>query len=418
MDIFFAEVKKIFFQKLIWFLIALALIINVFIICSNLYYRDKIAYINEIASKTGIVINVDTLDKLQKLSDEKYKKLCKIYKNLTGKELTGMNDFSYQYIDKATSKDVQESNLLTNLIDSSKNIYYNSKIISSDDLLNQRLDRLESEPLRSVLKWQYKALDTRLQSMDTSGERMYISQSIVMKMHSFLFSTILFFFYIEMIVIAAILTFKSVGNELSEGTQSVVYATKRGRNLQSYKLIACFFAIVILFVAVGLITLLLYFIIYPQWEFFNMPICADMYGGIISKVPFTLIQYLLANLGYGLLLILIFSAISYIIGLCVKNTYIGILVFFVLQMVCLIIGMNAYIENTSLSKVVAIFTPITTIFAINMDKIVLRNCAAWFTLTNAATSLPFFEFIVAAIWIALCTVFGKVAKRYFNRMEL
>lgn len=423
MNIVFFEIKKLLRSKVLWLIVALSIALNISLVFINSYYREDLTYINEIAEKFGTKITAAGIVNIEEFYDAEFDLLNSQFKSATGRDFQfddrNYTD-AYPKIPDIGSR-VKKLNIISAVIAEEKNIY-ESKNESSEEFKQQ----LESRNLKTDSKTVHKLsaiqkifLSLRFSKADAVGEQNFLSQGIIYNLHYSLYSEIMFAFYLEMMFIAAFVTLYSLSSEFSYGTASLVYCTKRGKKLQKSKLTASMALTTVIFAAVACITLLTYFIYYPQSDFYDMQISSPMYGALLPKISFTLLGYLFANLATGLVLTLLFVMFAYIIGGVVKNSFFSLIIFAAVQLFLILTGFKGSGKSTSLMEIIFMYNPAAMLITADISNGTFSaNCGNWYMLTDLFKSLPFYEFTVIIMWLIINSVLSKCSTKFFNRRDI
>jgi hypothetical protein len=158
--------------------------------------------------------------------------------------------------------------------------------------------------------------------------------------HKNLHGTLMTFLLLECGLLAALVMLLSVGYEHHNNTAHTVYATKTGRKIMIHKLFASLSAGVISFAALTAFTLAVYFSFNSYGNIWGSSVSSGynyIYDVLTGARPFitwqsyTVLTYLLAALGISALLTVCFGLMAFVIGVWMKNSYIGFLVFLIVN---------------------------------------------------------------------------------------
>lgn len=414
-----AEIKKLLKYPALWFLLLFFAVVNIGLLFSNYNCRQQLRFENSVLKETGIRADAQTVEKLQSLYDGSCRALDESYIRYFGKAAGQGRDYTALLrCDAAFSKIVQENGWLKDLLSQAKELCTEPVSMSAQQSL---LNRTESgDPLiRRIGALQSAFFEKRSKQIAADGETQYLFPTLEPSLHTLLYSQVLFAFYIEMMVLSAVIFFSLFGFERTAGTEAVVFSSTRGRKNRADKRRAALIVLTGCFLLLGGLTLALFFGLYPLSAFFKMPIAAQNYDVLFPKLPFTFLSYLFCNLGVGFLLTLIFAAACYGFALFIPNAFFGMIAFFGLQGVLLLGGVEVYAGKVSVLGVLPALNPMTLLFVVNISKhSASHNCGTWFLLTNTCTSLPFFEIIVIVFSLAVCLIFARRSGKYFCRKEI
>ena len=146
-------------------------------------------------------------------------------------------------------------------------------------------------------------------------------------------------------MIAALIMLLSLGYEHSSRAAHTVYATKTGRNIQRYKMLASLSAGMMAFAVLMGLTLAAYFALNDYGHTWGSSVSSlynvidDLLAGprpFVTWQSYTVLTYLLAVLGAAALLTICFGLIAFVIGTWMKNSYVGFLVFLIVNAGCVV----------------------------------------------------------------------------------
>ena len=182
--------------------------------------------------------------------------------------------------------------------------------------------------------------------------------------HDDLHRNTMIFLLLECALLAALIMLLSVGYEHHNKTSHVVYVTKIGRKVMRHKLFAALTAGMISFVVLTALTLTVYFTFNDYGNIWNSSISSRFHqiddmlvGGLrpfVTWQSYTVLTYLLATLGVSVLLTLCFGLMAFVIGMWLKNSYIGFLVFLIINAGCIVFS----IVVSGLPKYFAVLSPV------------------------------------------------------------
>lgn len=226
------------------------------------------------------------------------------------------------------------------------------------------------------------------------------------KLYGLLFLSVLF----EAMFMAVLLTAGSVNHEFNEKTDQLIYSTKHGRKLIRNKLFASAAASGISFVAIALITAIVYFSAFDYSGVFNSPVSAAMSMEwplpYITWQPMTIMQYALACFCFGLILTIVLCLIAFILAVFIKNNYIVFAVF------AFIFG--AFVILPSLLPLDSILLFIVPLNPFQM----LLSSGNWFIGTDVFTCFENYQSATLLIWIVICAVMLFIGFGKFKRENI
>ena len=152
------------------------------------------------------------------------------------------------------------------------------------------------------------------------------------KTHSFLFRTMFKYLIFEALILIVLATALLTNFEFENKTHLVTYSATRGRHLKKDKLVASLLTATVITIFLLAITLITYFTVFDythlwgssissafNWEY-NLP--------YVSWWELSFINYLLAVILLVYISMLLFTAITFIISVFVKNSYFAFFLFF------------------------------------------------------------------------------------------
>ena len=300
------ELKKLLTLPMLWVLVALCLLLN---LCITLGYRYKVmdydffSYVTETASQTGTVLGDDFTEKLSALPERPEK----------SRLLAETTDLSAIYEDYDA----------TALADAYIGLYGVSGIWA--ELLTAKYEKLQA----SVGALAQCGAEFSLYGADVTTE-----------LHDLLFGVVLRAVLTEACLFGVFSMLYLLSYEQQNRTAWEVCTTKTGRGIFRYKLSAGLLAAVIGYALIAEVTLLVYFSVFDYSWLWNVSVSSgfnyvsELIGRkpFLTWVPLTVRSYLLAVLGLGLGLTLVFALMGAFIGALSPNSYMGVVLFFLLAL--------------------------------------------------------------------------------------
>jgi hypothetical protein len=373
MGIFTGELKKLLYSPMLILFLALCLGFNVIISISGVYY-DYSDYVAEASRTTGYNLGA--------AFDEK----------LAGLEPGEMRGWL-----------MEDTFGVTDIFDG-----YDTAYIADAYIRRLGLTGYAASAIRS----KYDELQKSVDRKDASDESMtlYFASATGHK-HEDLYRNTMLFLILECGLIAALIMLLSLGYEHHNCTAHIVYATKTGRKIIIHKLFAGLAAGLAVFAVLTGLTLAAYFAVNDYGNIWGSSVSSgfhlidDMLAGglrpFVTWQSYTVLTYLMAALGVSALLTLCFGLMAFVIGMWLKNSYIGFLVFLIINAGCIVFA----IVVSGFPKYIAVLSPVW----LWLKRIF------WFTDGGADILWKNFEtlgvgvsFIVLAVLCALSAVmFGK-----------
>lgn len=410
MNILRFELKKLLCSKMLLLLLVFCFILNFLVIYSESYYAEKLEVISDIAAKSGVEINEDSLEKLQKLYDEELEKL-RAYAPLAAQDIeksggidrdhyvTGVRDYEYKL------------SIIELLINDGTQALQNDRMVSAGTFLLEKYVSTDNK----LLKFLYGVEAVVVFDNDFLTE--CFAPSYAVDMHSKMFGNVICVLIIEMMFFAMFITVRSCTYEIAEGTHFLVYCAKRGRKVQRDKLSASLITTAAVYGVLCIFTISVFFIMNDLKEFLFVPVSSSMYGSVFTVLDLNYSELICICLLTGLVLSLIASALTSCVCGFIKNPFGAIGGFVLLQAVCLLATNGMYSEDVSLFDKLLTASPIGLIMNFSIEnKIPQIVTSSLFCVTD--TSIPFFELFTVFLWILICLLFGKLSERFFARKEL
>lgn len=303
MRILLYEIKKIFGLPLIWIFLLFCLMLNTVVICADYNAREYVEYISNTAVITGTRMGNAFNSALSELPQSEYR-----------------------------DRLIMQTEGVRDILD-------NSDITVLADIYNERLG------LDGFWAAQIDAKYEKLQSSaDYYGEidaalELYAADMTYF-LHNKLFSVVFRLLTTETCLLAVLITLYLFGYEHQAKTELVVYSTYRGRKLNRRKLISALSGSLICFIIISTITLITFFTVWKcsgllsssVSSVFNYVRDNGMQKPFLTWTQFNVSEYLVAMIGLSAILCLIFSLLAAVIGLRVRNTYIGFLLFVIIAL--------------------------------------------------------------------------------------
>ena len=325
------ELKKIISLPAVWALIAACLVLNALIVfsISGDSYAD---YVGATSRQTGFILGEEYNARLGQIQADASQA---DYKNRLQAETSGMIDVfeGYQtgYIAK---RYISYLGLTGRAAEDMRNKY-----ASLQQAVNEKAENDESKTL-------YFAGSTYSQ-------------------HCNLYGALMRWLLVEGVLTSVLVVLLSVGHEYFNHTEQIVYAAKTGRRILRSKLSAALIAGCGVYVLLSLLTLSGYFIMNDSAGIWGSSVSSgfnyinDIIAGARPYVTwhsFTVSTYLLASMGLSAGIVLCCSLFGFVIGILIRNGYLGFLVFIILCASCVAIPM--ILPDNSYAKFVFVLSPV------------------------------------------------------------
>lgn len=220
----------------------------------------------------------------------------------------------------------------------------------------------------------------------------------------------------EGILLAVLLTLFSLGYEVQNRTDLLVYATKAGRHITGAKLGASLLAGLACYAALLLLTLVPFALLFHLKAFLSMNVSSSfnyVQMGLIAKPfltwrSFTLGQYLAATAALGALLIVVFALFAAVCGLLCRNTYFAFLLWFVCAAGMLALAMFCADKALWHGYFTGMFLPVPLWYEQQL----------WFTELGGNALIPWQETVGVLANALLFAALTLLAARRFHRKDL
>ena len=384
------EFKKIFSDKALWVLIAVCMALVIAAVLPSGYDRESLVGWNALIAQTGTQITPESVEKLESAVHEAEEKR--------------VSDPS-EYAPWLNQTDF--------VIGSARSVLETEQDFAPDGLIPAAAADNESE--QTVLeKYRDSAIRARAEQANASGERDYFSLGYFLSAREDLFSLVFPLFFAAMILTAGYLTARSASLEFAEGTQQLVYTSRRGRALQRSKLAACLIAVTAVYWACAAVLLGVWLAVCPQGAYLALPFSADPFAPGLSRFPVSFAGYMALQLGMGFLIVLALSLLMFGLTARGHSSAIGIAVFYAAGIAMAAAGL---IQQPELFPVAV--NPVSLLFSLSLQGTININSGDWFCYTGKPLSLlPHIELVCVLLWAALFALLCIVMLRRFQKREV
>lgn len=415
MRIIFQECKKAFTSPILLTLLVVFSAFNIFLIISNTYFKDELKIVNELSQTYGLEITEESLRQFEQDIQTDLSQLTAI----TGEEFGNVYEFSDAFTIEDYDLYTEDEHLFFQQL-RLKEMYLNqAKYIDNDyqalDLIGLGEVEIEKYGLSGkaadLLRGEYKILDKRFEQLKQNGETKewsFLGKPYMM--HSFLFRTMFKTFMFEALLLIVLATSLLTTYEFENKTHLLSYSTKRGRSLMKDKLGASLIIATAFTTFLLLITIGTYFIVFDytylwgssissalNWEY-NMPYITWW------EMPFG--KFLLLVIGLMYTCMLLFSALTFVIAVIVKNSYFTFFLFTVFFAIGFML--SSFMPTSS-----------SLVFISNFNlSIVVMNPHMLFTGNSGLTMFKYHELITIAVWTGITIAFCLLVTKYFRRVDI
>lgn len=415
------EFKKIILSPIFIGLTLIFLVYNTMMILNKSYMKKDLKVLNEIVSNVGYAITDEMMVNFQKY----YKNELNSAKELLNKKDYDLYDTMGKFFDENYLYEGDESKFNKDEIEFlnkilSIELYY---FLSSD--LEQDYKRIDinkiaekelttnsyNEKINNIIRKNYNEFAIRFKELKENSEHKNLFfHGKTYKMHSLLFKDIFTAIIYEIMILIVLVTAFILNYEFENRTASVIYSTKRGRNLIKDKLMVVLGTTVLITTIIIGITLLIYFNVFDYSELWKIPI--SNYFGQEYNTPYmswwnmSMLKYLVAVIFVVYILEIIFSGITFILASFIKNTYI------VFGTFLLIVGSGILLPvfiPAKLNIVIAsVYTPFTLIL----------NPSWWFMMKGMLQINKYYEIITLLTWSIEILIIGMLCIKKFKRESI
>ena len=306
-------------------------------------------------------------------------------------------------------------NYLLSAAEGMTDIYADYDLKSLSDFYNSYV---KSSPTAAVLmECKYERLAERIAHLSETGAAMdWYSGPITHYVHQFLYGTLMRAVLTEGAVLGMLSMLFLLGYENQQRTAAGVYASRTGRKLCRWKVLAGITWALAVYLLLAAVTLGI-FLLFWDWR--------GVWGGSVSGqfnyiidlfyprpfftwTDFTVGGYLAAAVGLGGLLTVVFALLAAICGTLVRNVYLSALLLALL--LCGSAAAQALCSQAGLWMGYALLTfqPVSIWLTIN----------GWFTELGLNAFVPWQETVSTGLGLAVCGMGTALALRHFGRKDV
>ena len=234
--------------------------------------------------------------------------------------------------------------------------------------------------------------------------------------HSFLFGQLMRIMLVESAILGMLSMLALLGHEEINRTTQTVCASRTGRKLFYWKLLAGLIAALALYVIIAAVTLGVYFTLWDYSGIWSASISSgfnqltDMLYSrpVLTWADFTVGGYLAAELALGAALSVVIALLAAFVWVVVRRVYLAALV---LIMVCLgSLVVPSVLAELRLWTAYAVCTFQPVLMALNPN--------GWFTEMGMSAFIPWQETVVAVSWLAALGGGTALLLKRTNRKDL
>jgi hypothetical protein len=376
MSIYRYELKKLLFSPALLVFIVLCLGFNTIISADGWYY-DYSDYVVEASRTTGYRLGTEFEKKTAGLDQSEMR-------DLLAEDTTGAID----------------------IFDGYETAYIAEAYIRGLGLDGYAADAMREKYAKLQLSVDAKAATDESMTLYFAGATTY--------KHEGLHENTMLFLLLECVLLAALVVLMSVGYEFQNRTAHTVYATKTGRNIMFHKLFASLTAGLVAFTVLTSLTLALYFAFNDYGNMWGSSVSSVFHylndilaGGMrpfVTWQSYTVLTYLLATLGVSALLILCFAFMAFTVGILVKNSYIGFMIFLIINGGCVVFSFIV----TGLPQYIAVLSPVW----------LWLQRGLWFTDGGSSILWKNFEMLGVSAAFVILAVLCAVSIVFFRKRDI
>ncbi len=378
-ELFWWEWKKLWSVPMFTVFLVLCMAFNAFIAADALYGQKYVSYVSDVTEETGRKMGA-SFDK--KLADSPGQE----YKDILMEETKGEKDIFETY---------QAENIFTVV----KNIFPVAK--GSDEVLNKKYKRLQKSI--DLLEEQDASLD-----VDAAG----MTDDLL----NCLFGKLCRAVITESWMLAAFMAIYLGGCEKLSKTASTVFSTKMGRKLQHAKYAASLFSGLISYLLLAVSGIGAYCCLWDLDSVWGGSISSQFHHRkiavfnipFITWKPFTVGEYLAAMMLLGIIVLFVFHAVSFGIGMVSGNAYWSFLILSGMGIFCFLANIFSGNGTSFLLHQLTEWNPI--MFWWKQYK--------WFTDMDVDSVLPWQECLEAAVCTGMAAGILWLCRRYFDKKDI
>lgn len=310
MRIFLWELKKALSTSVIWGFLAVCLLFNVILVISNTYNRNYIQYISGAVAQYGQKVDDEFIEKLKDApaSDERDRLLMSL----------GVSPDDEALFSNGSSQPEEPAQNPLQGIDTAD---YAEAYVKKLGLTGFWADLMEAK---------YDALQPVVDRLaaEEADKDLYAGE-VTNDLHRQLFEILFRAVLTEGMLAAFLCMLLVLGAENLHGTDSLVFSTKRGREIVRPKIGVGFLCGIGSYILLAGGTLLVYFLIFDFSGIWNASVSSQFHtlADDVMTRPFftwggfTVLEYLWMQLALGALLVAVFCMLGAFAGLLFRNTY-------------------------------------------------------------------------------------------------
>ncbi|MFC7370750.1 hypothetical protein ACFQPF_03580 [Fictibacillus iocasae] len=417
--IFKMELKKIVTSPIVLALLLIFTAFNLFLIYVDAPNSKDVAKLNEIIDEYGALMDKDARRHLK----DSYEKDLKNWNERNGKDFASPSEFFkpenyYSSIEsgqipKKEVEEIGDLNIKKSIVSTAEGIeekYQNLDLLASAEE-QIKLYGLKGEAASTVRR-QYEKLVPRLEEIKANQDHVQLFlPGKVFRSHSLVFKTLFGFVIIQAMLLVVLFTAYVTNYEYDQRSYLVAFSTKRGRRLMWNKLLAALSAACIVTMFLVVTTFGSYFLLVDYSRLWHIPISTGFLiepdgHPFISWWDFSFIEYFLLGILLIFLLQVLFTVITFVLSLWMKNSYVVFIVFAILFGLGVLVP--AEMPNDSVLSLYSTFNP---------SALVLGS-KKWWMESGAFTSFKYYGIMTVSTWLALFIFAAWFSMKKFHTRNL
>lgn len=413
------ELKKIVSSPIVIALLLLFTAFNLYLIYVNAPKSEDVAKINEIIDEYGSLMDQDG----RYLLKDSYEIGLESWNARNGKEFESAAEFFkaenyYPAMDSGEISDVElekivDLNVKESILSTAEGLeeqYRKWDLLKSADIQIE-LYGIEGAAAETVRK-QYKSLIPRLEEIKSSQEHLHVFlPGNNFKTHSLVYKTLFGVVLFQIMLLVVLFTAFLINYEFDQGSYLIAFSSKRGRRLMWNKLLAALNATGMVTAFLLLATFGTYFLAVDYSRLWHLPISTGFMiepdgNPFISWWDFSFIQYFWLGILLIFVLQVLFTLITFVLSLWLKNSYFVFIVFAILFGLGLLVP--GEMPKDSVLSLYATFNP---------SSLVLES-KKWWMESGAFTTFKYYEVITAGVWMAGFILAGWFSLKKFHTRDL
>ncbi|MBT2639800.1 hypothetical protein [Bacillus sp. ISL-39] len=413
------ELKKIVSSPIVIALLLLFTAFNLYLIYVNAPKSEDVVKINEVIDEYGSLMDKDG----RYLLKDSYEIGLGSWNARNGKEFESASEFFraenyYPAIDSGEISDKELEKIVD--LNVKESILLTAEEIEQQyqkwDLLKSAEAQIELYGIKGeaadMVREQYQSLIPRFEEIKSNQEHLHVFlPGKIFRTHSLLFKTLFGVVLFQIMLLVVLFTAFSTNYEFDQGSHLVAFSTRRGRGLMWDKLLAALCATGMVTAFILIATFGTYFLAVDYSRLWNLPISTGFMiepdgNPFISWWDLSFIQYFWLGILMIFVLQVLFTLITFVLSLWMKNSYVVFIVFAILFGLGLLV--HGEMPKDSMLSLYTTFNP---------SSLVLGS-KKWWMESGAFTTFKYYEIITAGGWMAGFILAGWFSMKKFHTRNL